>query len=543
MKRPFLALFWLSLAYWGAALLLPALPGVPLNDDWSYASTAYGFAREGAMRLSDWGTPTLVVQAAWGAIFCRIHGVGPSALRLSTLALGWIGGLAFYFIARRARLARGLETELAALLLFSPLYFVLSPSFMTDVPALSLGLVGLALAWPGLEDARPRRLAIGSIFFALAYGIRQNALLWPAALTFYLWTRKRLDRRSVAGLWGFPLAALAAYQFWYRWVHGATLNDYQLVFGAPDLPAPWPAIILVRAAVGALYAGLFALPISAAIWADHPLKRFTAAPRRLRLIALGAAAFPIVVPLLGGSLPLPRVPSHGGLFGSAVFDVCSYVTASGLGCYNIEGASSRFSVPWLSPILTALALLSWATLAAVWVLRRRPAAQAVVWPLVLIAVSTLPAKSFFDRYWLPLAPAVLAAGASGLTSSKRSLWILRLSALACGLIVWAATADYLRSTEAAWRLGETAVDRGFSPIEIKASSDWCLAHEWTMQAERLKTLGVRDLAQVPATCLRQPRLIVSFTAKPRQPRPVLASVSFFSPLTLRTEPLYLYLYR
>lgn len=541
-RRDFFVLFYLSLAYWVAVLLLPALPGIPLNDDWAFASTAYGLAHNGILRLSDAETPTLVVQALWGAVFCLIQGSGPSALRLSTLSLAWLGGIAFYVVAHRARLARGAEAELTALFLFNPLYFVLSPSFMTDVPALSIGLIGLAFAWPGLEASRPGRLAIGSIFFALSYGVRQNALLWPVALTFYLWKEGRLDRRTAMELWTLPLLALTTYEAWYHWIHGATLNRYALIFGARDLPASWPMILLLRVAAGALYAGLFALPLSLAFWADHPMKRFAVAPRRegQLALALSLALFPIIITILGGGLPLPRTLSPDNLFGPALFDVCSYVSSLGLGCYNIEGGSARFSATWLPPILTMLALWSWATLTYVWIFTRRTSAQALVWPLVIIAAVTLPAKSFFDRYWLPLVPAVLATVASGLSPSKRTLAALRVGGLACAVIVWAATADYMRSTAAAWRLGETAVGMGLAAIEVKASLDWCLAHEWTMQADWLKASGGRDLSQVPMTCLHRPRAIVSFREKFQQPRETLASTSFFSPLTMRHETLHLY---
>ena len=98
----------------------------------------------------------------------------------------------------------------------------------------------------------------------------------------------------------------------------------------------------------------------------------------------------------------------------------------------------------------------------------------------------------------------------------------------------------MRSTAAAWRLGETAVGMGLAAIEVKASLDWCLAHEWTMQADWLKASGGRDLSQVPMTCLHR-------TASDRFiPREISAAEGnsgfhfFFSPLTMRHETLHLY---
>lgn len=480
----------LTAAFWGAALLLPAWPGAPVNDDWAYAETAYRLAREGTLRLSDWGTPNLVVQAAWGALFCRLFGEGPAALRLSTLVLAWLGGLAFYALAKRLKLPR--PAELAALLLFSPLYLVLSASFMTDVPALALGLIGLALAAGG----GVRDLAAGSLFFALAYGVRQTMLAFPAGLTLWLWRQGRLSPPRAAALWALPLLAAAAHGLWYHGVHGATLNRFPLAFD--------PLTLLRRLAAGCVYAGLFALPLTAASWFDRPLARLEALPRwRWVLVAL---------PLLS--------------YGPDVHQVCSYVSPAGLGCWNIEGVSSRFDARWLLPALMGAAYLSWLVLVA------RAAAAALLAPLVLAALAALPAASFFDRYWLPLAPAVLLAGAA----LPRS----RAAAAAFCLVVWAAAADYARSTQAAWSLGERAVAAGLAPEEVKASVDWCWAKQWPAEAERFKAAGRSDLQDVPMTCLHVPRAVVSFRAKLKEPKPVLAQAEFFSPLLLRRERLFLY---
>ena len=186
-RRDFFVLFYLSLAYWVAVLLLPALPGIPLNDDWAFASTAYGLAHNGILRLSDAETPTLVVQALWGAVFCLIQGSGPSALRLSTLSLAWLGGIAFYVVAHRASGARGGGRAYGALPLQPALLRLIAefhdrcPGSLDwfDRPGVCLARIGGVKAWAAcdrLDFLRP-----------LLYGVRQNALLWPVALTFYLW--------------------------------------------------------------------------------------------------------------------------------------------------------------------------------------------------------------------------------------------------------------------------------------------------------------------------------------------------------------------
>lgn len=516
----------LSAAFWLVVLALPALPGVPVNDDWAYASSAYGLAKEGTLRLSDWGTPTLVVQAAWGALFSRLLGPTASALRLSTLILAWLAVLSLLSLLKKEKA----RLEAAALLIVSPLFLALAPSFMTDVPALSLGLIGLALAAPGEGERRPGRLFAAGCLFALAYGVRQNYAVLPIILA-----AARRDRRAAVLLLA-PLAAFAAaHAGWLRWVHGPTLNRYPLLFGA-ELAAPWPVVVALRLLAGALYAGLFALPFSLAGLLDDPRRRFAETSRARWALAL----LPLPFAFMGGHLPLPRSTSREDLFGTGLMDVCSYLSPQGLGCWMIEGQSSRVAPPWLPAALTAAALLGWAGLALCWPSRRERRPGVLVASLAALAAAVLPAGSFFDRYWLPLAPAALAAGAAGFSGSPRATRVLRASGLLCALLCWAAAADYMRATRAAWGLGETAVSLGIGPARVKASLDWCWANDWEPEVNIRKLLGIKDPTKVPLICAREPKAVVSFKAVLRKPRPLLAQASFFSPLTLRRETLYLY---
>lgn len=111
---------------------------VPLIDDWTYAWSVEHFLQTGELRMLEWSAHYPLAQILWGALFSRLLGFSFAVLRLSTLLLAWAGLLAFYGTLRELGI-RPLLAGLGTLLLWcNPVFFVLSHSFMTDVPFVSL---------------------------------------------------------------------------------------------------------------------------------------------------------------------------------------------------------------------------------------------------------------------------------------------------------------------------------------------------------------------------------------------------------------------
>src|SRR5215218_6973209 len=118
--------------------LASALVEVPLIDDWTYAWSVEHFLQTGELRMLEWSAHYPLAQILWGALFSRLLGFSFAVLRLSTLVLAWAGLLALYGTLRELGI-RPLLASLGTLLLWcNPVFFVLSHSFMTDVPFVSL---------------------------------------------------------------------------------------------------------------------------------------------------------------------------------------------------------------------------------------------------------------------------------------------------------------------------------------------------------------------------------------------------------------------
>ena len=111
---------------------------VPIIDDWTYAWSVEYFLETCKLRMLEWSAHYPLAQILWGALFSRLLGFSFAALRLSTLVLAWAGLLALYGTLRELG-TRPVLAGLGTLLLWcNPVAFVLSHSFMTDVPFVSV---------------------------------------------------------------------------------------------------------------------------------------------------------------------------------------------------------------------------------------------------------------------------------------------------------------------------------------------------------------------------------------------------------------------
>jgi hypothetical protein len=146
---------------------------IPIVDDWTYAWSVEHFLHTGELRVLEWSAHYPLAQVLWGALFSRLFGVSFAVLRLSTLVLAWAGLLAFFLTLREAGI-RPLPAGLAALALwYNPVFFVLSHSFMTDVPFVSAmnGAILFYVRW--VKRRRTWDLCLGSALTMLAFLIRQ----------------------------------------------------------------------------------------------------------------------------------------------------------------------------------------------------------------------------------------------------------------------------------------------------------------------------------------------------------------------------------
>jgi 4-amino-4-deoxy-L-arabinose transferase-like glycosyltransferase len=186
------------------------------------------FLQTRELRMLEWSAHYPLAQILWGALFSRLLGFSFAVLRLSTLVLAWAGLLAFYGTLRELEI-RPLLAGLGTLMLWcNPVFFVLSHSFMTDVPFVSTMNAVLLCYVRWVKRGRTGDLGLGSVLATLAFLIRQlGAALALIPLAYLLLARVAGgERRTLPWsqlIWLLvPFLGIGLTLWWIHAVHGET---------------------------------------------------------------------------------------------------------------------------------------------------------------------------------------------------------------------------------------------------------------------------------------------------------------------------------
>jgi hypothetical protein len=432
----------------------------PLDDDWAFSRGVLRFARGEGIHYQGWASIPLLGQWIWAMPWIRLWPDDQSALRLSTIVLSGFGLASFYDLLRQGKSPPALAGFLTACLGFNPLFFLLSGTFLSDVPSLSFSLVALAAYGRALADKGGKWLIMATVAAVLAVSTRQNAVAAVLAAGTCWWSR---GRPGNIGGWvvalAVPLLGLACIQTWFVGRHdiGPTLPG----LFRPDIGFLLPFWILHFAGLSALGALLVArgrsglrvqgwltllMIAGAAYWFVYGWKYLDYGPLfpyRLNLLTpWGALAGPIREPLYVGDRPV--IMSDGVRLGLTV-----------LGCLGGGALAARF-------ITCRIEIAE---------------QQTLLWHFTLWQVPfLLLAPKIHDRYLLVLIPGVLAiAGHGALQQGWR--WAAGLAVcVIMGLASMGLMHDWLSWNSAWWALGNRAVTGGIEGTDIEGGFEWDAWH-------------------------------------------------------------------
>ncbi len=450
-------------ALWAMAIAIVDPRGeFPVTDDWAFIESVRAMVDRGELRFSDWGAMNLVSQILWGSLFGTLFGVNYTVLRISTLIALLLAGLAFYALARTARLQPPLATLATLVVMFNPLAFSLAFSFMTDIPYMAMHLAAMALLAAGYRMRSRLRIALGWGFAAAALLCRQVGIALALGAAGEALLRARWSPRRIL-LALLPVAGLVALQLGYqKWLVSSGIAPRLYGRQANDLSARLfadPAFIFSEAARAAgwsfFYLGLLMLPVTLIL----TLRLRSRVPERLRLAATAG-----LVALLAGIVFLAmRMGQLFPMWGNTI-------RPEGLGADLgplVQGASlvGPSAPVWLRVLMTDFAALGGLLLIVclgVSVLERfrNRATQsfdvgtfALITGLALLAPIML-LELRFDRYFVPIIPCLLIAAAApaGEWRAPRALllagYALLLPIAAYSVV---ATRDFMETKRVHWR--------------------------------------------------------------------------------------------
>lgn len=439
----------------------------PLNDDWSYGLTVKHLMETGDFRPTGWTSMPLITHVLWGLFFCIPYGFSFMALRLSTLTLSLFGIIGLYFLIRNMRQPRWLAIVISLTLGFNPIYYVLSYTFMTDVPFTAIAVLAAVFLVRNLITDSNFDLFIGTAMAVAATLLRQLAISVPlafavASILMYGFKNRNMLRAAIVLV--LCVGTLLAFQKWLA-VSGRLPALYHIKANELlDILHGNPKTLILSLArhtyVGLLYLGLFLLPVL--IFAIAGFLR----SHRKQTIALLIVA--MVILRIGALVVFGRTPmlmpmASNVLIQSGVGPLTLHDTYI-LGLNHVPALPMNF---WFTvtvfSILGAWFLL---TILGVSIIHLASKLQrggkishheaAGVFFLLTAVIYLLPCfvGGFFDRYLIPTIP-FLAAAIAGFSGQFPNIRILRF-AVVMFLVIFSffaigSTRDYLMWNRVRWK--------------------------------------------------------------------------------------------
>lgn len=487
IPRALWPLLAVSAAYAAATFVIPTLAPVSISDDWTYVRSVEILIEEGRFHVLPVAAATLVFQVLWGGMFAFLFGLSFGVLRLSTVVLTFLGGLAFYGLCRELGVNRERSAFGTAVYLFNPILFTISYSFMSDPP--SLALLTIASYWyvrglrPGAAGERATLLGAG--FAALACLQRPHGALIPLGVATFLLLSGRLkpDRAGLSHL--LRVAAIpAATTIIYYAIIARGLPHQQGYFldeaRAAGVDESW--LLFKRLTViESLYIGLFVLPIVlAAVPALRALTRLTSSRAWLFVAGWEAIAVGGMIWLWAEGRRMPYIPHFLG--------------QAGPGSADLRHARPPLAEPRIYDYATVVCALA-SIVFAIALARRLGLGRQVdpgragvgmvlgiaAWQVAGVVPQSLLFRNWIislDRYLLPILPFAICLLLWALRDVRISMPIGWAAVALVALFAIAGARDVLVFQTTVWELARWLNAEGVSNTKIDAGYPWDAYHLW-----------------------------------------------------------------
>ncbi len=460
------------LLYGLMVLLVPPEHEFPVNDDWIYA-TSVRKVLNGIFVIPDWSQASQLTHALWGAGFARLFGFSFTTLTWSMIALAVLGSLVFYALLRRLDIAPLTALFGTLLLACNPLLIHLSYSFMTDVSFLTFTLLSCYCYLRGVQGNGEGWLWLGGAMAAVALLDRQTGLVVALVAWVYLMLAGQLNWRRAFATLALPALGLAGFLIWQA---SQPLNEASLYTATAT-----------RAA--------FADPLAAI--AGRAL-RFSLALPTLglfipTLLRWGGRLFVTVAALLGsvvvwlywyrGTVSFDVTIGNNfdsGGFQPPIFFHIPILTVGSSGLWlGLSVVAALLTAALLNTILGAA--FDWGQrirlLPGDWWMRIRagmqPAHFIYLAGLLLLLSGTVITADVFDRYFLPVMPAIILLLLKQ-PSLQRSAYLRLHYIVLIPLFVFSLVAqrDYFAYAGTRWTAGQWLVSQGVKYEQMDGGFEW-----------------------------------------------------------------------
>jgi 4-amino-4-deoxy-L-arabinose transferase-like glycosyltransferase len=466
------------------------------------------------MEFNNWVSMSLLGQLWIAAPIAAIWGHAITIVQTQTAILGSIGLLCVLWLGRRLGLSWGLAALAALTVAASPLWMVLSTTYMTDVPSFTFSLAALLIATVALQR---RSMSMPLLLLALALAtysvlIRQYAVVPLIAIAlagFLTTTRAKRKPATIALVIACVISFLAIVVFFVWWSH---VPDPKSI--APTLPsARHLRTTFIKGAGFVRLSGLLLAPVLIYCGPVRIIKRSYASSKSLS-IAIGAVA------ALWEAVTATR-----------------YVSSQFVGNYIIrDGALSIAVLPGQRPDVIpgpiwSLCVLVSSVLAVVLLMAIIPSIVEMwskiknrqlfdVDPVTSMlsltifgfsaayTIAMVTGVQVYDRYALPAIPiiAILLLRATKPRADRSRIALTSIALFALLLLGTAFAIDSASFDGGRWRLAsQVAEENGWRPLRVNGGFEWVNFHRGKRgtvesRASSVKVLADGSIVKIPRFC-------------------------------------------
>ena len=217
-----------------------------VNDDHAFIKNLETLIQEGRFGPTGWGPahasggPSLITHLAWGMLFTKIFGYSVTTLRLSILVLGILGTVGVLLIISSLKLPDWLGLIAGLTVMFNPLYFSQSFTFMSDITFTTVLIFAVYFLNLGVKRSNSGLLVAGLLFCLAGMLTRQLAIILPVALvitSFLGFTGRELSRSRVAILTlALVIIPWLGFEIAMSWLGGSPITKHQKLYDLLNYP-------------------------------------------------------------------------------------------------------------------------------------------------------------------------------------------------------------------------------------------------------------------------------------------------------------------
>lgn len=429
-----------------------------LNDDWVHTDTIKHWAQTGEFRLMPYAGPTFYVPILYGTAITKIFVFSFTSLRISTLVLTILLLSTFYFLLQKLSNKPALAFFGTLALWFNPIFYNLSFTFMTDIPALAFLILAIYFYYTGFEKENNKYLFWGTIFGLLSAFTRQTGILIIAAgLIYSLANSKKFPNLKLKNLlisFGLPLAIGGIIYTW--------LSVYQLIpqnTGSHIIQGTWRLFGHIKWWLFyiPMYLGLFLLPLTLAWFLKHHTEWF----KKRNLIIFTLITILTIAIRQIWHLQFPYIGN-----------IISYYGIGPLK-YLLNGELNLLLPSYIWGIISIICGLGFTLLISIFS-HRRHNQEPTGFIYLFGAFYLIPIFLFesFDRYLLPLLLVLIIALIQNIKHVKFSYIVSLILIFSFAFISLTQTKFYLKINDARWQLANEVSTLTTDKTTIDGGYEW-----------------------------------------------------------------------